>query len=480
MRRRADHCIEWEFCASQRTDREARRIAEMGFGRVRRQLGDDGGGCGEVFEREPGAVPVPGADDTNAFMACGVADDRPEVRQCARDDRPAGAERAEGAGTVRGHEDGRAVCHVRVGCFDRRVPEVEPIRREAADFAEEQCRFFRREYAGTVDIVRRDKPGEAAPEERRDRRGRAELVDEHVERGVDSARFGGEQCEVDFAGHGQSMTGRRAPGIRCIFSGMDARPVGLFDSGVGGLSVLRHFQHLAPNEHLLYFADTAYFPYGPRPAAEVRKRSFAIVQRLLQEDVKLIVVACNTASAAAIADLRAAFDVPFVGMVPGLKPAATASQRGRVAILATPGTLDGDLYSRVVEEFGRSTTITNVPGHGLADLVERGETGTPAARAAVRAALEPAIRDGADTVVLGCTHYHFLPEDIHAEFPDVALIDTSEPVARRAAQLLRELDMEAPANQQGRLDLIVSGDRETFRSTMAKLGFAASAVEEPA
>lgn len=261
---------------------------------------------------------------------------------------------------------------------------------------------------------------------------------------------------------------------------MDARPVGIFDSGVGGLSVLRHFQHLAPNEHLVYFADTAFFPYGPRPAAEVRKRSFAIVQRLLQADVKLVIVACNTASAAAIADLRAAFPLPFVGMVPGLKPATATSRSGRVAILATPGTLDGELYSRVVEEFGRSTTIANVPGHGLAGIVERGETGTAAARRAVREALEPAIREGADTVVLGCTHYHFLPDDIHAEFPEVALIDTSEPVARRAVQVLRELDLAAPVDQQGQLDLIVSGDRDAFRATMAKLGFAASTVEEPA
>jgi len=252
---------------------------------------------------------------------------------------------------------------------------------------------------------------------------------------------------------------------------MDPRPVGFFDSGVGGLSVLRHFQEMAPNEKLIYFADTAYFPYGPRPAAEVRKRSFAIANRLLQSDVKLIVVACNTASAAAIADLRAAFPVPFVGMVPGLKPATMSSKTGKVAILATPGTLDGELYARVVDEFGRKTTITNVPGHGLADIVERGETGTPAARDAIRAALGPAVEAGADTVVLGCTHYHFLPPDIEAEFPGLTFIDTSEPVARRAVQVLREAGLEAAPDQRGSLDIIVSGDREAFRSHLKKLGF---------
>jgi glutamate racemase len=258
---------------------------------------------------------------------------------------------------------------------------------------------------------------------------------------------------------------------------MDSRPVGVFDSGVGGLSVLRHFQRLAPRERVIYFADTAFFPYGPRPAAEVRKRSFAIVNRLLASDVKLVVVACNTASAAAITELRQAFPIPFVGMVPGVKPAASNSRSGRVVILATPGTLDGELYARVVEDFGRGTRIVAVPGHGLAELVERGQTGTPAARAALRSVLGREVEAGADTVVLGCTHYHFLDADIDAEFPGLAIVDTSEPVARRAVQVLVEQQLEAPATQAGSLDLIVSGDREAFRRAMARLGFEQSMTE---
>lgn len=254
---------------------------------------------------------------------------------------------------------------------------------------------------------------------------------------------------------------------------MDTRPVGFFDSGVGGLGVLRQFQRLAPHERVVYFADTAFFPYGPRPAAEVRKRSFAITQRLLAADVKLVVVACNTASAAAIADLRAAFPVPFVGMVPGVKPGALSSRSRHVAILATPGTLDGELFGRVVEEFGGGTRIVSVPGHGLAEIVERGDAGTPAAREAVRTALAPAVAAGADTVVLGCTHYHFLDDDIRAEFPGVATIDTSEAVARRAVQVLRESGLDAPESQQPELSLIVSGDRETFRAVLPALGFEA-------
>jgi glutamate racemase len=252
---------------------------------------------------------------------------------------------------------------------------------------------------------------------------------------------------------------------------MDSRPVGMFDSGVGGLSVLRHFQRLAPNERVVYFADTAWFPYGPRPAAEVRKRSFAITRRLLEADCKLIVVACNTASAAAIEDLRQARDVAFVGMVPGVKPARAASLSGRVAILATDGTFGGPLYERVVEEFGRGVTIDTVVGTGLAELVERGFTGTPEARDSVREALGPAVNRGADTVVLGCTHYHLLADDILEVYPGLALIDTSEPVARRAVQVLAEAGLVAPADQRGQLDIIVSGERQAFRKTMMHLGF---------
>lgn len=253
---------------------------------------------------------------------------------------------------------------------------------------------------------------------------------------------------------------------------MDSRPIGLFDSGVGGLSILRELRRLAPNERFLYFADTLWFPYGGRPAPEIRKRSFAITRRLLDADVKLIVVACNTASAAALEDLRAAFPVPFVGMVPGLKPAVEQSRSRQVAILATPGTLGGELYHRVASEFGRNARIREVAGHGLAEFVERGELDTPAVRQRLDELLAPAIAAGADTVVLGCTHYGFLVPALKRVFPDVQLVDTSEAVARRALHVLREDDALAPADSTGQLSLIVSGDSASFRERMPALGFA--------
>ncbi len=276
---------------------------------------------------------------------------------------------------------------------------------------------------------------------------------------------------------------------------MDNRPVGMFDSGVGGLSVLKAFRELAPNERVIYFADTAWFPYGPRPAPEVRKRSFAITHRLLESGVKLIVVACSTASMSwstsripvatspspwmrrTSSSWYEPFPVPFVGMVPGVKPAALRSQSGRVVILATEGTLDGELYGRVVEEFARGTRISAVPGIGLAELVEGGKPGTPEARSAVREALRAEVAAGADTVVLGCTHYHFLAGDIRAEFPRLTIVDTSEAVARRAVQVLDEAALRADPAAPGALDLVVSGDREAFREAMARLGFEASAKE---
>jgi len=258
---------------------------------------------------------------------------------------------------------------------------------------------------------------------------------------------------------------------------MDQRPIGMFDSGVGGLSVLRELRGMAPHERIIYFADTAYFPYGPRPPAEVRKRSFAVVHRLLRSDVKLIVVACNTASAAALPDLREAVDLPFVGMVPAVKPAALQSRTGRVAILATPGTLDGELFARVVSDFGRGARITTIPGNGLADLVETGQATTELARRVLRDLLEAEIRAGADTVVLGCTHYAFLRDAIAAEFPAVSIIDTAEAVARRTVQVLDERGLRAPENAPGEIDLIVSGDRESFRAAMHQLGFESAAVE---
>jgi glutamate racemase len=261
---------------------------------------------------------------------------------------------------------------------------------------------------------------------------------------------------------------------------MDPRPIGVFDSGVGGLGVVTAIRAAAPRESIVYFADTAWFPYGPRPAAEIRKRAFAITRKLLDLNCKMVVLACNTASAAALADLRDVFPVPFVGMVPGVKPAAELSPAHRVVVLATPGTLDGELYADVRERYGNFIRVEEVAGAGLAALVEAGHAGTHVARDAVRTALGPAVERGADTVVLGCTHYSFLIPDIRAEFPSLEVIDTAAPVARRVVSLLDELDIAAAAGADPALSLIVSGDRADFRKKMEALGFAPATPAEVA
>ncbi len=349
---------------------------------------------------------------------------------------------------------------------------VEALRRQSPNFAEEEAAFIMRAPTGEFDVIDHHEVQSATFEQRGDcGRGAEHIHDHEAVRGHHQG-FRRRKRDVDEVGHAQSIGPATTEGtLLGRLTEMDARPVGIFDSGVGGLGVLRYLREMAPSEDFLYFADTAYFPYGPRPAAEVRKRAFAVANRLLAADAKMIVVACNTASAAAIEDLRASFPVPFVGMVPGVKPAASTSRSGRVAILATAGTLDGDLMARVVEEFGRGTKIASVSGAGLAELVEQGRAQSPAARAAVRRALESEVQAGADTVVLGCTHYHFLADAIRAEFPDIQIVDTSEAVARRAVQVLAENDLAAPEGRAGEVRLIVSGDRERFHASMSSLGF---------
>jgi glutamate racemase len=237
------------------------------------------------------------------------------------------------------------------------------------------------------------------------------------------------------------------------------------------LSVLRHLQRIAPNERFVYFADTKWFPYGGRPAAEIRKRSFAITHRLMDEGVKLIVVACNTASAAALQDLREAFRMPFVGMVPGVKPAVEASLSRRVVTLATPGTLGGELYHQVVEQFGQQVTVTEIAGDGLAEAVEAATFETPAVRKQLHGYLDGPVAAGADTLVLGCTHYSFLVPVLTEEFPGLRLVDTTEAVARRAVAVLEESDLLAPGDSTGSLSIIVSGDPVAFRTRLEALGF---------
>jgi glutamate racemase len=253
----------------------------------------------------------------------------------------------------------------------------------------------------------------------------------------------------------------------------DPRPIGVFDSGVGGLAVLAEIQRLLPAENLVYFADSAHFPYGNRPEAELRALSEAVVERLLDRDAKLIVVACNTATSAAIEHLRARFAVPFVAMEPAVKPAAARTRTGRIAVLATEGTLEGRRLADLVRRYANGAKVLTLSGRGLAEAVERGDL---APEALLREALAPIEGEDVDALALGCTHYFFLRPAIERIVgPRVQVIDTAEPVARRVRQVLDELGLAAPAGREGRTIYLTSGDADAFARVRERLLAAAPA-----
>lgn len=222
-------------------------------------------------------------------------------------------------------------------------------------------------------------------------------------------------------------------------------PVGLFDSGVGGLSVLRALRVALPEERFFYVADAANCPYGPRPADEIRNLSLGIARFLSDQRAKVIVVACNTASAAALADLRAAFDIPFVGMVPPVKPAAGLSATGVVGVLATPTTFGGALYHDVVERYAGGARVISQVCDGLVEQVERGDVSGQETLALLRACLAPLLDAGADTLVLGCTHYPFLiPAIRHLVGDALRIVEPSEAVARQTFHVLEREGLRRP------------------------------------
>jgi glutamate racemase len=236
--------------------------------------------------------------------------------------------------------------------------------------------------------------------------------------------------------------------------------VGIFDSGVGGLSVLREIHHEIPQVDLVYVADQAHVPYGARPLAEVQHFSEGITRFLLNRGAEIIVVACNTASAAALQYLRAKFpDVPFVGMEPAVKPAAEQTQTGIVGVLATPATFQGALYASVIERFANGVTVLQDTCPGLVSQIERGELSSPETRQILEQALHPMLKRGIDTVVLGCTHYPFvIPQIKDIVGPQVRVIDSAPAVARQTRRLMENSGLNKQAGRQAQVDFFTSRD----------------------
>jgi glutamate racemase len=220
--------------------------------------------------------------------------------------------------------------------------------------------------------------------------------------------------------------------------------IGLFDSGVGGLSVWQEVVRRMPHQVTMYVADSAHCPYGPRPPEEVRCFSRGIVRFLIEQGAGVVVVACNTASAAALGSLRAEFDVPIVGMEPAVKPAAERTKTGHVGVLATAGTVNGDLFRNTSAHYANGVTVHVGVAKGLVEQVETGQADTPETESLLRIYLQPMIDAGVDQIALGCTHYPFLLPVIRRIVPQgVSVIDPAAAVARQVERVLLQESMVA-------------------------------------
>lgn len=257
---------------------------------------------------------------------------------------------------------------------------------------------------------------------------------------------------------------------------MSDKPIGIFDSGIGGLSVLKYIHASLPNEQLLYFADSGYAPYGGRTEEEIVERSLAIAAFLMQYGAKALVVACNTATAAAIKALRACYpDLPLVGVEPGLKPAASLTKSGTVGVLATRGTLASEKFKLLREQITAATNVQFIPQAcvGLADQVEKGELQSAETAMLLRRYVEPLIEQGADTLVLGCTHYPFvlplIEETVaHVTSRPISIVDTGEPIARQLVRLLTEHELlrtEGP----GKIAAFTTGSETSLKTAFSRL-----------
>ena len=267
--------------------------------------------------------------------------------------------------------------------------------------------------------------------------------------------------------------------------------IGIFDSGSGGLSVLREIRKVLPSERFIYYSDNAHCPYGEKSPEYIQDRARSITRLLMDRGADVIVVACNTATGAAIATLRAEFDIPFVGMEPAVKPAALGTRSGVIGVLATAGTLKASKYLNTKGLYQDNVRIEEHVGEGFVQLVERGELDGPEVERIVRASLQPLLDAGADTIVLGCTHYPFLrPVIERIAGPGVRVIDPAPAVAKQVLRVLStcrpsalssgegsptappaaSLQDQATADQpRGSVTLLSSGDPTTLHALAATL-----------
>lgn len=261
---------------------------------------------------------------------------------------------------------------------------------------------------------------------------------------------------------------------------MKSSPIGIFDSGIGGVTVLRAIRELLPGEDLIYFGDSANLPYGEKSLDEIRRLSEAVTDFLMKEKCKLIVIACNTASAAALKHLRTIHPgVNFIGMEPAVKPAVEQTQSGVVGVLATTATFQGELFASVVERFAQDVVVLRQPCPGLVQQIEAGKLETSDTEKMLRQWLEPMIKKNIDTLVLACTHYPFVMPMLRKILGEkVLLIDPAPAVAKYVKRVLEEKDLLKEGTEKkrdegtrdeseaGKTIYYTSGDVEKFKETL--------------
>ena len=240
---------------------------------------------------------------------------------------------------------------------------------------------------------------------------------------------------------------------------MNNNPIGIFDSGIGGLSVLRDIRGLLPHEKLIFIADSAFAPYGNKPLEFIQQRSKDLSRFLLEQGAKTVVVACNTATAIAVNQLREQFNIPIIAMEPGVKPAISATRSGIVGVLATENTLTSQQFTRLLHRYAENVQVISQPCPGLVEQIESGEFDSIRTRQLIEQYTAPLLSAGADTIVLGCTHYPLIRQQIADIIgPNITIIETGQAVAQQVKHVIAEQHITAHSTDRASITCWTSGN----------------------
>lgn len=251
---------------------------------------------------------------------------------------------------------------------------------------------------------------------------------------------------------------------------MNKQAIGILDSGVGGLSIAQAIHKTLPAENLIYIADSKYAPYGDKTTAEINLRVSTLIELLKQKDIKALVIACNTATVNLIGQLRDKYSLPIIGVEPGVKPAVANTKSNKIAVLATERTIRSSAFLEFVERFSAHNKLMLTPCPKFVPLIEQAQIGTKSSKAAVEEYVRPLIDEGCDQIVLGCTHYPFLKQDIEQVANGQAqIIDTSQAVANQVKNVLLEHELLNQNQQEGLAQFFTTGDIDVAIPLFAKL-----------